>query len=686
MPQFCLKKKNKYMPVSKKIKSRSFSVKKELNPEKKVASGLASFVERPVPEEEEVADFEKAIKREVRDMEIDSHLRDVYSDKRGRQVDVGKMKVKKKRHPFLSFLRSFIFIAIFVGAAYYVYDNYIDKSGDISSLKINLSGPEKVVAGEEFSYKIEYSNPTKFVLSDVYLEMQYPDNFIFTSASVSPKTGNYAFSLPDLNPGEKASLTIIGNLINVADSANLAVARLSYLPGSFSSRFKKESSISTIVSGPSFNVDIMSPSAVFIGQDNEVKINFSSPLENSHPESLSDFDIVFSLTDGSGAEIDTASSSVEKNDNDSASTTKISVKKQAPFVWQIGGLRPGMDRQEVVFNYKVKNKLDDFELKISLHKRFGEKDYTFFEKNIKPNLVSNDLNLTLFLNASKNDQALSFGDDLNYSINYSNKGNKSYQDVVIMAVLSGDILDWSEADFGKGVRTSNYITWTKKELPVLAEIRPGEEGEIDFRLKLKKFESDFLGKDLSISSYAQYSLSGDGSKTDGSKSNEIKNQINSDLSLREEIRYFDNDNISVGSGPITPKVGERTSYRVYFTAENNLHALRDVRVSLNLPPYVSFGGKEITDVGGLRYDENKRQVVWDLGLLPISKYRAEASFDISITPTEDDRDKVLILSPGSEFYAVDNETGGVIKGKGTPKTTRLEDDDIAVFDNSGKVQ
>jgi len=665
---------------------------KIIDTEKKLESGLASFVERPVPDEDEVEDFERAVRREVKDREIDSHLLDVYSDKKGKPVDVGRMKIKKKRHPLLSFLRKLSFFALIILVAYFVYDNYIDKSGDISAMKMSLSGPEKVIAGEEFTYLVEYSNPTKYVLSEIELEMQYPDNFVFVSASISPISGNSGYKLPDLQPGEKASFSVVGNIINLPDSANLAVARLSYLPGSFSSRYTKESSVSTIISGLGFSVDFESASAIFVGSNNELKLFFSESPESLSAGDLSDFEIAFSFKDGSGAEIDLATSSVAiaSSTNISASSSEevkpFSVSKLAPYVWQVGGMRQGMDRQEAVFNYNIKQKIEDFSAKVVLRRRIGERDYIFWEREIKPELVSSDLNLTVFVNGSKNDQPVDFGKELNYSINYSNKGSKTYQDVVIMAVVSGDLVDWSSADLGGGIKNGNTISWTKNELSELSDINSNEEGEINFRLKMRPYDVNLLGQDTAISSYAQYGVGGKASKGEGNKSNTINSPINSDLSLREEIRYFDNDNVPVGSGPLPPKVGEKTSFRVYWILENNLHELREAKAVFSLPAYVSFAGKETTDVGGLRYDSASRQIIWDIGLLPVSRYRAEASFDISISPSDNDRDKILVLSPGSSVSAIDSDTGGLIERKTSAKTSKLEDDDIAGLNNSGRVQ
>jgi len=72
--------------------------------------------------------------------------------------------------------------------------------------------------------------------------------------------------------------------------------------------------------------------------------------------------------------------------------------------------------------------------------------------------------------------------------------------------------------------------------------------------------------------------------------------------------------------------------------------------------------------------------------LPVSVYRADAEFSISVTPGENDKNKILILSAGSTISATDSETKNTITKKTGAKTTKLEDDDIAGMNNSGRVQ
>jgi len=670
------------MPVQKRVK-RVLKVGRE------DSSSLSSFVERPVPSSSEVANFERVIGRELREQEIDSNLDEIYSDQKGGHVNVKKMKVKKRPIFLLRFFRFVLVLTILVLTAYSAYFYLFSNSNDISSLDFSISSPEKVIAGESFSYQISYHNPTKYPFTKLHLELQYPENFIFNSASVAPNSGNATWDLPDLAAGETIVLTVNGQLIATLESANVIFGHLSYLPSSFTSQFKKDASISTIVSGLGFNVDLDSSGTSFLNQDNDMTLIFSE-IKNNY---LGDFNISFSLPPHTnagvvinklGAYSIATSSATSTADKSSTSSSQIIINSDGGANWRVSGLYPPLNRQEIPLSYNVTQVSDSNKITVRLEKKLENGlSYIFWEKTIEPQLIKSDLNLTLLLNDSKNDGSLNFSQPLNYSLSYSNQGASTYKDVAIMAVIKGDFLNWNSLKVDDNGQAQNQtVVWTKNEFPPLAAVKPGDSGELKFNLNLLPFTINNLDKKLSLVSYGQYSMNGQPISGDGNKSNTITSQINSDLLLNEQIRYFDTDNLPVGSGPLP----QTTIFKVYWVVKNSLHELSDARVVMNLPAYVAWNDYISTDVGSLYYDSANHQVIWGIGRLPISVAQATATFNVSITPQETDRNKILVLSPGATVSAMDTVTTAVINQSSRPKTTKLEDDDIAGLNNSGIVK
>jgi len=653
--------------------------------DKQQTSSLSSFVERPLPTEHEVRSFEKVVNREIRHQEIDSNLSEIYRNKQGDLINVTKMNKKKRQLFIVRFFRKLFIVAILALAIYFVYFYFFSRSNDVNAMELKITAPEKILAGEDFSYSVDYYNPTKFNFTKIYLELKYPENFIYGDSSLNPQIGNYGFSLPDLAAGTRGSIVITGKLIAKPGSVNIISGRLSYTPLNYSSEYKKEDSISVEIEDLGFTVDSETANTVFLNSENELKIIFSDITDNY----FGDFNISFILPENISLDLASSTESQLKTKDEGAEVKNIALTKSGALSWQVSNLAEGLDRQEVLFKYKASEKNDLAEIKVHLEKKMEDgQSYVFWEKVIKPEIIDNDLNLMLFLNGEKNDGALNFSESLNYTLSYSNKGKNTFRDMAIMAVLQGDFLDWDSLNLEKRgeLRSAGAIVWTKNEIPELAEIKPGQEGEISFTVNLKPYQEIDLGKNLELVSYAQYSFDNKAIKGEENKSNTITSRINSDLSLVEKIRYFNDDNVPVGTGPLPPKVSEKSSFVVYWTVKNNLHELSETRVILSLPSQVYFDEKASTNVGSIYYDQVNHQVIWDIGRLPVSVYRADAEFGIMISPTENDRNKILVLSPGSSVSAMDTETKDIIRKKTDPKTTKLEDDDIAGLNNSGRVE
>ncbi len=654
-------------------------IKKILRVDKQASSSLSAFVERPVPDAKEVAGFEKALDREVRNQEIDNNLSEIYSDKKGELVNVKKMKVKRRQIFIVRFFKKLLILTVLAAAAYLAYFYFLAGGNSAGLVELTVLAPEKVKVGEEFSYAIEYRNPGKTSLTNVYLEAQYPDNFIISNFSSNPQSGNYGWSLADIPAGGSGTLLVTGRLINKIESVNIMTARLSYSSVEYSAQFKKESSASTVLSDFGFKADLDYSQTAFIGQDNAMTLIFSDMQENF----IGDFQVSFSLPEETNIVLETGDQKTIQDDS-----TRLVIAKSGGTSWQISNLRPELGRQEILMSYKVNTSIANPEIKIRLEKKMPDgQAYIFWEKTFNPELVKSDLNLTMFVNGIKGDSAVNFGQKLQYTLSYSNQGSVSFKDVVILSSLKSDFLNFNSLKMeAPGEVKGSTIIWTKKEIAALEEIKPGQSGEINFSVDLKNFQDSDFGKNLLITSYAQYGVNNKETQGESNKSNTVINKINSDLSLSEKILYFNEDNQPVGSGPLPPRAGEKTFFKVYWSVKNNLHELSDARVVLNLPANVAWDERNSTNVGNIFYDSANHQMIWEIGRLPVSVYRADAEFGISLTPTSGDVNKILVLSPGATISANDTETNSLLTRKTSVKTTKLEDDDIAAMNNSGQIQ
>jgi len=613
------------------------------------------------PDEE----FESA---EEKEEEIDESLAEIYEDENGAVVDVKKFDIKKDRGAI--FWTTVLILSLVVAGAlgwfYYDYRSFNQAGNDHFKLEIQPA-EDKVIAGEETEIKIAYKNLEKVDIKNLNLRVIFPDNFIVTSAfpeSVpASSTKNILWQTGSLGPNGSGELRIKGRVLAPAGSLSTIYAEAAYTPVNFSSEFKKTSTFDLSVKdiGVDFNFDNFT--SALAGEENQINVKFKKQEESY----LNNF--IASLE--------------AKNNNLEVVPVKyeglnwIQTSTSSPNELRISEV-VNEDR-EFPLKFKITEKRadsDSFKIIISAENE-GIK-YPILEKEFNFEVIKGALTLSLIINGSKNDQGISLGDNLSYLLSYANKGETELKDVIIMAVIEGEAIDWASLKDGNSGKVSgNTISWSKNEISGLAALTAGSEGNIEFSVKVKDHLSNKTSAE--IKSYAKFTLSGAQDGKDNS-SNTIVNKINSQIVLSEKIQYFNDDNIPVGLGPIPPKAGETTAYKVSWAVGGNIHELSGAKVEMPLPDGVSYAGKNYSGVGQIQYDSNENKVTWTIGRLPILSEDLTAEFSISVTPKESDRNKIMVLSSGSRASGLNTETNSTIESQAKAKTTRLEDDEIGASD------
>ena len=610
---------------------------------------------------------------EARAEEIDDSLKNIYRDETGNQADVKRLTIKPKRGLFFNLFSLTVVLFVIAGSVYGAYNYlYLKIFSGRGAVGLAFSASREVAAGEEFFYDLNYKNEDRVGIKNIRIKAVYPENFIFISSEPAPSQGNDTWEIAALASSRGDSIRIKGKLIGPANSSSLISADLTYTPENFSSEFKKSASFESKInqSGLDFSFDRSSSAA--IGEENEITVKFKTKVEN--------YLAAFRLTVEHPEEVEI----INSGQGTATSSEGLAVAAGAPASWLFSNL--GREENSFKIKFKIKDKLQP---SVNLKLKFDYagatsgppiKYYKFLEQDLIFDVIKSDLNINLIINGSPLGQAVDFGQTLNYSINYANKGAGPMKDIIIMAVLESDFLDWqSLSDESHGVISGNALSWSKQEIPTLGELASGAEAVIDFSLKLKPSAEIDLSKAYQIKSYVNYSLSGK-SPSGGNQSNIIINKINSDLNLSQEVRYFNDDNVAVGSGPLPPKVGQATSFKVYWTIKNNLHELNNLRLSVTLPANVSWDGKNLAAIGNLGYNSQTNQVVWQIDRLPAAAYKISAEFNVKLTPAEDDRNKIIIILPEAAASAQDSETKTQINKTLKAKTTKLEDDSLANTD------
>lgn len=641
-------------PMSpKRIKLRSAAKK---------SAEEVGFTSRVLPTEEE-----------IREEEIDESLMEIYQDENGHMANVSRLDVVK-RHGFFYYLFITVLTFAFLGGSGWSAYNYLYLPNKVGtgSVELDLTGPKEAVSGQELTYSLNFKNLNNVNIKNIEIKLDYPENFVVLGTEPAASAKDNTWSFAELGAHRSGRIDVKGKIVGPKDQVGVLLASMTYVPANFSSEFKKENSLQTVVTGTGMDFEVAAESSVLVGESGVISVKFKKSGGEIYIPS-------FRLTVSGSESLVLASSSV-MNDN---------IESVGPGIWSVKQVGTDLSEIPVKFKFTSKQKALEDVMIVCEAGEDGDEFYEFYAKKLSFEIIKNDLNLSLILNGSRNEQGIDFDQILNYSIVYSNKGEEEMKDVVIMAVLNGEILDWAKLEDKNGGKVrGNTISWSKEEIPALSSLAKGAEGTIDFSIRVLSLDKVKVGTEgfdpnrkYEVESYAQFSIgSQESDASEDTKSNIILSKVNSDLRLDEQVRYFNSDNIAVGSGPLPPRIGQITSFKVYWVLTNNLHELNSLKVESVLPANVQWDDKNRTSVGSLSYDSLSRKVVWDIGRLPLDVPEISAEFSISISPTDLDSDKIMVLLTGSTVSANDNVTNAAIGKTTKAKTTKLEDDDIANSD------
>jgi len=688
--------------MTKKVESNS--TKNPLDTEKKLtASDNGAILAKPdqtqiepklEKPQKKLGLFSKLQKRQrehlaqekIKEKEIDKELKKIYLDSEGKMPNMSKLEFKNNRvRNFI--LGIIIFLSVILVVSFLGFMVFLPKP-KFTGEKVNLEikAPFSAISGQKINYQIKLENLEDVSLTKTQLAINFPAGFIYETSNLpaqiqinndnsspaqlpSPKT----WQINDLFSQQSKILDINGYLIGPLNSKQTIVATLSYYPANFNSEFQKNISFDT-----NLNDSLLTLGANYqnqVANNDEVEIDLQL-ANNSTDQELNNLELdlnyppEFTLTE---------SQIIEPDSKNLPAVTKAGKNESSPKTWQFDKLLPQAPKQIKIkgkFNVNESTKL---ELVAQLKLKGQGLDY-FIQRESKLDfdIIKGDLLTNIIINGSNQNQAVNLGDTLNYLLDIQNKSKKALGDIKIRAVLDSVFLDWqSLVDNNNGVIDQEQILWTKDQIPKLAFLLPEDEVQINLQINLKKADKKYADKDYQVKSFFEAQIN----KVDNADSQVIIqsptliNPINTDLNLNVIGRYFDDKSNTIGSGPLPPIVGQKTTYKIFWTLTNSLHEINNIEIKAKLPDYVHFENNQNISTGTL-FENQQNEVVWQISSIPTSINQATASFDISITPKNEDVGKILTLLPEITAIATDSQTQGKITISIPGITTNLDNDPL----------
>ena len=221
--------------------------------------------------------------------------------------------------------------------------------------------------------------------------------------------------------------------------------------------------------------------------------------------------------------------------------------------------------------------------------------------------------------------------------------------------------------------------------PELDNIEPGERGIVTLQAPLRRtfYQSEVASArdgNALTTAIANYTLEGgETPQTAQSRGTQVATPVTTPVQFSVGGHYVAPTGDQLGRGPLPPRVGETTTYWVFWGIRGSINPLRNVSLEADLAPGVRFDGRQTVSIGeGMQYDPQGNILRWSASEVPVTLLPETGSiggaFAVSITPTADQVGSVPQLVERLQLRGTDAKTGATITATGPAIDTSLPDD------------
>lgn len=572
-----------------------------------------------------------------------------------------KKVVKKKNRPNLlkssifrkMFFGSLIFFLISIGFGVFMF---FGGSNTVSADNIDISvlGNAFASGGEELPLQIQISNRNNVGLEFADLLVEYQ-----RGAGVGEDIFRKRIGVGEIPAGsikkELLNVTLFGQQGTTRDIKMTLEYRV---PGS-NAIFVKEKVYTVNISSAPINLSVSGPENSGSNQN----LSFSVKTSLNTPEAVKNMMLVVEYP--RGFDFKGATPSPTFGDN----------------IWILGDLNPGAEKEikingviiaqsgeQRAFNVYAGQQKDVNEREMGV--QFNSQSYIVAVQ--KPIL---DTKITV--NRSRDlEVAVSAGDNVSVAIEWSNPTNQRLRDVEVTAEIDGSIVSYSSIDSDSGFYESstNKIIWNRQNLPVFADIQPGQSGSIGFsfrtlppttsseatiNISVKTRDPDNINEFLDIKNFERRVV-----------------KVATKMQMAGHALY--NSGAFENTGPLPPVPDQSTTYTISWSLVNSLNDVSNAEVRGKLPIYVDWVGPVSPRSESVIFNPSTKEIVWNVGTVKKGSGTTlppkEVQFQVRFNPSTIHSGDIMDLVESIKYKGVDTATNSQINGRIGDIRTNLTND------------
>lgn len=549
----------------------------------------------------------------------------------------------------------FTIILTFILAAtvfWYYWRNIYSKE----ILKLEILGPENVELAQEFEYTVRYKNNGNITLEEPKLIFEYPENSIVIEGENS--SGNslrQERKLDDIYPGQEYTFSFKARLLGKENEARVAKTWLSYRPKNLKARFESNTTFTTIIKNIPLTLEFDFPSKIEPGRNTLFRLNYFSNTD--YP--LSDLRIRIEYP-ASFELLESRPKSLGENEWEIPLLNKAEGGRI-----EISGTLQGEVQESKIFRASLGI--------------WQEEKFVLLKETVRGVEIARP---SIFISQQINGSPQYIanpGDYLHYEIFFKNTGERVLENLFLVARLEGEAFDFDKIQAGAGVfqKDSSSILWDNTMVSQLRFLSGMEEGKVEFWIKVKEdlggAKNPTLTNKVSISQARE----------------EFVTRISSKLEIVQK-GYF-SDEVFGNTGPIPPRVGETTTYTIFWQVKNYYSDVKNVKVKTTLPQGVELTARIFPEEESSRFafDSQSREIVWSVGDLEkgkgVSIPGPSISFQVSLIPSQAQKGDTPEIINATEITGEDNWAEMTLRATTSSIDTTLPDD-LSITDEQGVVQ
>ncbi len=538
----------------------------------------------------------------------------------------------------------------------------------VSVVNIATVAPQEIVSGETTTFAISYSNDSPRVLGCAQLRVRLPEGTVVTdfietadeehkyclaagerphAERVPGEDGIYVFPIGDLAPHAKDTLSLTARTYGPTGTLKVLSSELTYWELAQTAPTRVSDRTEWQVARSALQLAVAAPKDLVRGRQTSVTVAYANR---------------------GGAALRNVRLAVAAPEDFTVSGASPALGKGRE--WRLGDLAPGDGGTVTLYGsfsarprtpptpaFAFRAVTDDGEARVIEEVRH----------NADP--LAGDIEFSHDVTQPGGRTALLPGETVVVAVRYRNRGTTALNGLHVDLSADRRLLANAEPE---------TLSWN------VPSVAPGESGTLTATLSVKNaIDAATLGPDgephLVIAATGTYVVGDDTTRPVRVDSATTDFPIATSLTVDAAGFYFTKDGDQVGLGPLPPKAGETTKYRVFLHLKNTTGGADNVRVEGYLPANVAWTGKySVTSGQAIDYFPTTGRIRWDVGRVPAftdgTGAGIGASFEVALTAGVDDVGTMPTLIKDVALTADDELTGLTLHASTAAVTTDLEFD------------